>query len=347
MFEAAGYSTVVPGWPDDPPTVEGGWRHPELFAGKSVGDITEYFVQVIKGLDTKPAIIGHSFGGLITQKLAGRGLARVSVPIDPGPFRGVLPLPFSSLKAASAVLRNPANKKRSVMLTYDQFRYAFANAVDEAEAKRLYDTFPVPGSGVPLFQAAFANLNPSTEAQVDSKNPARGPMKLISGEKDHTVPWAIANASFKRQRRIKSVTEIEEVDDRGHSLVIDSGWEEVARVAKSFVDRFVLSWRQVSVGVELGPKDHNHDRENNWRDHGANPRDGDEKEDVLRQQAAWPGVLNPQEEVVRQVPAPEGDQKRAQTTTPILGRDERDTGQHDDRRGLAGDFNVTDAVIDD
>jgi pimeloyl-ACP methyl ester carboxylesterase len=143
------------------------------------------------------------------------------VPIDPGPFRGVLPLPFSSLKAASAVLRNPANKKRSVMLTYDQLRYAFAKAVDEAEAKRLYDTFPIPASGAPLFQAAFANLNPSTEAQVDSKNPARGPLKLISGEKDHTVPWAIANASSKRQRRNKSVTEIEEIDDQGHSLVLD------------------------------------------------------------------------------------------------------------------------------
>jgi pimeloyl-ACP methyl ester carboxylesterase len=239
MFDAAGYATLAVDWPDDPATVAEGRSHPELFAGKSVGDITNHIAQVIKGLTVKPAIVGHSFGGLITQKLAGQGLASVSVPIDPGPFRGVLPLPFSALKVASAVILNPANKKRSVMLSYDQFRYGFVNAVEESEAKRLYDEFPVPGSGIPLFQAAFANVNPSSEASVDTKNPARGPMKLISGEKDHTVPWAITNASFKRQRRNEAVTEIEEIKNRGHSLVIDSGWGEVADITMDFIKRFL------------------------------------------------------------------------------------------------------------
>lgn len=239
MFEAEGYATVAVDWPDDPATVAEGRSHPELFAGKSVGGITEHIAEVVKGLNVKPALVGHSFGGLITQKLAGQGLASVSVPIDPGPFRGVLPLPFSALKVASAVILNPANKKRSIMLTYDQFRYGFVNAVDESEAKRLYEEFPVPGSGIPLFQAAFANVNPSTEASVDSKSPGRGPMKLISGEKDHTVPWAIANASFKRQRRNEAVTEIEEIKGRGHSLVIDSGWQEVAETTMAFIKRFL------------------------------------------------------------------------------------------------------------
>ena len=239
MFDAAGYATLAVDWPDDPATVAEGRSHPELFAGKSVGDITNHIAQVIKGLTVKPAIVGHSFGGLITQKLAGQGLASVSVPIDPGPFRGVLPLPFSALKVASGVILNPANKKRSVMLSYDQFRYGFVNAVEESEAKRLYDEFPVPGSGIPLFQAAFANVNPSSEASVDTKNPARGPMKLISGEKDHTVPWAITNASFKRQRRNEAVTEIEEIKNRGHSLVIDSGWGEVADITMDFIKRFL------------------------------------------------------------------------------------------------------------
>jgi len=239
MFEAAGYSTVAPGWPDDPETVQEGRKRPELFAGKSVGGITDHIAEVIKALDTKPAIIGHSFGGLITQKLAGRALGVASVPIDPAPFRGVLPLPLSALKAAFPVLKNPANKKRSIMLTYEQFRFAFVNAVDEAEAKRLYEMYPVPGSGIPLFQAAFANLNPRTEAQVDSTNPDRGPMKLLSGENDHTVPWAIANASFKRQKRNSAVTEIEEMPGRGHSLVIDSGWEQVAESARTFIGRHV------------------------------------------------------------------------------------------------------------
>jgi len=240
MFEAAGYAAVSVDWPDDPATVAEGRSHPELFAGKSVGAVTDHVAEVIRGLKVKPAIVGHSFAGLITQKLAGQGLASVSVPIDPGPFRGVLPLPFSALKVASAVILNPANKKRSVMLTYDQFRYGFVNAVNESEARSLYDDFPVPGSGIPLFQAAFANVNPSTEASVDSKNPSRGPMKIISGEKDHTVPWAIANASFKRQRRNEAETEIEEIKNRGHSLVIDSGWQEVADVTLAFIRRFLV-----------------------------------------------------------------------------------------------------------
>jgi pimeloyl-ACP methyl ester carboxylesterase len=199
--------------------------------------VTDHFADVIGRLDQKPAIVGHSFGGLITQKLAGLGLGSVSVAIDPGPFRGVLPLPRSALKAAWPVIGNPANRKRAVMLTEAQFRFAFANAVDEQEAKLLYETFPVPGSGIPLFQAAFANINPGTEAKVDSRSPNRGPIKIISGQKDNTVPWAIANASFKRQKRNKSTTEIQEIPGRGHSLVIDSGWPEVAAAALDFIKR--------------------------------------------------------------------------------------------------------------
>ena len=163
-------------------------------------------------------MIGHSFGGLLAQILAGRGLSAASVAIDPAPFRGVLPLPISALQSAVPVLGNPANRHRAVPLTYEQFRYAFANAVSEDEAKELYDTFAVPASGAPLFQAATANLNPWTEAKVDHKNPERGPLLIISGEKDHTVPWAIANASYKKQKKNKGVTEIVEMQGRGHAL---------------------------------------------------------------------------------------------------------------------------------
>jgi non-heme chloroperoxidase len=187
----------------------------------------------------KPAVIGHSFGGLIAQILAGRGLSAATVAIDPAPFRGVLPLPLSALKSSAPVLGNPANRHRAVPLTYDQFRYAFANAVSEDEAKQLYETFAVPGSGVPLFQAAAANLNPWTEAKVDTKNPDRGPLLIIDGELDHTVPWAIANASYKRQKRNPRVTEITKMANRAHALVIDSGWREVADTALGFVRRFV------------------------------------------------------------------------------------------------------------
>jgi pimeloyl-ACP methyl ester carboxylesterase len=239
VFEEAGYTTLTPGWPDDPETVEEAQAHPEVFANKTVGQVADHYEEVIQKLEKRPAVIGHSFGGLLTQIVAGRGLSAASVAIDPAPFRGVLPLPISALKSAAPVLGNPLNRHRAVPLTYEQFRFAFTNAVGEDEAKELYETFAVPAPGAPLFQAASANLNPWTEAKVDSKNPKRGPLLIVSGEKDHTVPWAIANASYKKQKRNKGVTEIVEIPNRGHSLTIDSGWREVADTALAFVKRFL------------------------------------------------------------------------------------------------------------
>jgi pimeloyl-ACP methyl ester carboxylesterase len=214
-------------------------RHPEVFAHKTVGGVADHFGAVIGQLSKKPVLVGHSFGGLLVQILAGRGLAAASVAIDPAPFRGVLPLPLSALKSASPVLGNPANHGRAVPLTYDQFRYAFANAVSEDEAQELYATFAVPAAGAPLFQAATANLNPWTEVKVKSKAADRGPLLIVSGENDHTVPWAIANASFKKQKRNEAVTEIVEMKGRGHALTIDHGWREVAQTSLDFVGRFV------------------------------------------------------------------------------------------------------------
>ena len=238
VFEEAGLTPLTPGWPDDPATVEEANANPDVFARKTVGQVADHFADVIKQLTMKPAVIGHSFGGLLTQILAGRGLAAASVAIDPAPFRGVLPLPISALKSASPVLHNPANRHRAIPLTFEQFHFAFANAVSDDEAKQLYDTYAVPASGAPLFQAASANLNPWTEAKVDTKNPDRGPLLIISGEKDNTVPWAIANASYKKQQRNESLTEITQMPNRGHSLTIDGGWREVADTALAFVRRF-------------------------------------------------------------------------------------------------------------
>ncbi|MDQ1361640.1 MAG: hypothetical protein QOJ44_2017 [Acidimicrobiaceae bacterium] len=239
LFEDAGYATLAPGWPDDPNTVDEANRHPEVFAHKTVGQVADHFDEVVTLLTKKPALVGHSFGGLLAQILAGRGVSAASVAIDPAPFRGVLPLPISALKSSSPVLGNPANRGRAVPLTYEQFRYAFANAVTEEEAKELYTTYAVPASGAPLFQAATANLNPWTEAKVKTKGPDRGPLLILDGEKDNTVPWAIANASFKRQKRNENVTEIIKVPDRGHALTIDHGWREVAQISLDFVRRFV------------------------------------------------------------------------------------------------------------
>jgi pimeloyl-ACP methyl ester carboxylesterase len=239
LFDAAGYISIMPHWPDDPETVDEAKADPAAFAGKSVGEVADHVGNVIGGLDKKPAVIGHSFGGLLAQIIAGRGQSVATVAIDPAPFRGVLPLPISALRAGSPVLRNPLNRNRAVPLTYDQFRYAFANAVSEDEARALHETFAVPAPGRPLFQAAAANLNPWTEAAVDTNNPERGPLLIISGEKDNTVPWSIAKASYDQEAHNPGVTEIKEIKNRGHSLTIDSGWQEVAQTALDFVKRFV------------------------------------------------------------------------------------------------------------
>ena len=199
----------------------------------------EHFAHLLDLLDKRPAVVGHSFGGLVAQMLAGRGLAAATVAVDPAPFRGVLPLPYSALKSASPVLGNPANRNRAVPLTYDQFRYAFANAVSDDEAMDLYEKFAVPASGRPVFQAAAANLNPWTEDKVDTDNPARGPLLIISGESDHTVPPSLARAAYKKQKDNKGVTEFLSIPDRGHSLTIDAGWEKVADIALAFVKRFL------------------------------------------------------------------------------------------------------------
>jgi non-heme chloroperoxidase len=238
LFEEAGYVALMPGWPDDPETVADAKANPEVFARKGIGEIADYEEGIIRRLDRKPVVIGHSFGGLMTEILAGRGLAAASVAISPAPFRGVLPLPISSVRAASVALRNPVNWNRAVPLTYEQFRYSFANVVGEDEAKELYLGYSVPGSGEALFQAAAANLNPWSEAKVDTKNPARGPMLIIAADSDHTVPWAISNASYKREKHNPGVTEIVQMENRGHSLTIDKGWREVAETALAFAKRF-------------------------------------------------------------------------------------------------------------
>ena len=238
-FAQAGYSPLTPDWPDDPATVEEARANPSVFARKTLEQIAEHTTEIIRALDTKPAIVGHSTGGLLAQMLAGRGLSAATVAIDPGIFRGVLPLPVSALRVAGPFLINPLSRRRAITLTCDQFRYGWANELSEREAKELYDTFHVAGSGISLAQMGNANLNPWTEAKVHTKNPERGPLLIIEGEKDHTVPWAIAHATYKRQRRNPAVTNLVKIPNRGHSLTIDQGWPEVAQTALDFLQRSV------------------------------------------------------------------------------------------------------------
>src|SRR5262245_6363303 len=238
LFEEAGYPPVTPDWPGDPETVEEARANPDVLAKKTLNEIADHTIEIINALDKKPALIGHSTGGLLAQMLAGRGLSAATVAVDPGVFRGVLPLPPSVLKGVGPFLINPRTRGRAITLTFDQFKYGWANALDEKEAKELYEEFHVAGSGIALAQMGNANINPWTESKVDTKNPDRGPLLIIDGEKDHTVPWAIANAAYKRQKRNPGVTEIVKMENRGHALIIDHGWQEVAETALAFIKRF-------------------------------------------------------------------------------------------------------------
>lgn len=247
-FEERGFAGIAADWPDDPADVETADAEPGVFAGKTIGQAVKHHEEIIRSLDKKPILVGHSFGGLIAQILAGRSLASATVAIDPAGFRGVLPLPFSALKSAWPVLSNPANRNRAVPLTLEQFRYAFANVVSEDEAIALYRDFAVPAAGAPLFQAAAANFNPWTEDKVDTENAGRGPLLIISGDKDHTVPHAVAYAAFERQRKNTGITEFVEMPNRGHSLTIDAGWLSVAEAVYNFI-KGIPAMQQVKVAV--------------------------------------------------------------------------------------------------
>ena len=238
FFKKAGYAPLTPDWPDDPETVEQARANPDVFAKKTIGQVRDHTAEVIGALEKKPIVMGHSTGGLLAQIIADQGLSAATVAIDPGPFRGVLPLPIAALRSASPVLKNPLNRSKAITLTFPQFQYGWVNAIDdEDEQKRLYDTYHVAAPGVALMQMANANLNPWSEAKVHPKNPDRGPLLIIDGEKDHTVPWAIANAAYNRQKHNEAVTEIKKIPNRGHSLTIDNGWEEVAQTALDFVKK--------------------------------------------------------------------------------------------------------------
>jgi pimeloyl-ACP methyl ester carboxylesterase len=238
FFEQNGYAGLTPDWPDDPETVEEARANPDVLAKKTLNQVADHTQEVIERLQRKPAVMGHSTGGLLAQLIADRGLSAATVAIDPGPFRGVLPLPISTLRVSAPILLNPLNRGKAITLTLDQFKYGWANALSDEETKQLYETYHVAAPGVALMQMAYANLNPWTEAKLDPKNPERGPLLILDGEKDHTVPWAIANASYKQQRKNEAVTKIEKIPNRGHSLTIDSGWREVAQKALDFIKRF-------------------------------------------------------------------------------------------------------------
>jgi non-heme chloroperoxidase len=231
FFGAAGYAPLAPGWPGDADTAEGTRSQPDRVAGKGLDDVVEHYTRIIADLDTPPIVIGHSFGGLIAQRLLGQDLAAAAVAIDPAPAKGVYYLPPSALKVASIALRRPANRNLAVALTREQFRYGFGNAIPEQESAELYDRWNIPSPGKPLFEDALANFTPSSPAKVNTGNKSRGPLLITAGGRDHTVPHAISTATRRLYHKSPAVTDLKEFPDRGHSLTIDHGWREVAQEA--------------------------------------------------------------------------------------------------------------------
>jgi len=234
-FEQSGYRVLVPGWPGDQETVELARANPDSVADKGIDDVVEHFASIIGGLAASPVLIGHSFGGMIAEKLLGQDRAAAAIAIDAAQIKGVLPLPLSSLRATLPVFKNPANRHRSVMLTAEQFRYSFGNALSDEESGELYERWVVPAPGKPLFEAAAANFSLHSPAKVDTRNPSRGPLLLIMGGQDHTVPEAITKSTLKQYRYSPAATELLEFSDRGHSLTIDAGWSQVAKACLSWL----------------------------------------------------------------------------------------------------------------
>jgi alpha-beta hydrolase superfamily lysophospholipase len=228
LFSEAGYDPIAPGWPGDPDTVEAARANPDAIADHGIDDVTRHYQAIIDTLAARPILIGHSFGGMIAEKLLGLDYGAAAIGIDAAQIKGVLPLPLSALHSTLPVFKNPANKHRAVSLTAEQFRFSFGNAVSEEESGALYERWAIPAPGKPLFEAAAATVSLHSPAKVNTANEGRGPLLLIMGGRDHTVPEAITKATVKQYRHSSAVTDLEEFADRGHSLTIDSGWREVA-----------------------------------------------------------------------------------------------------------------------
>ncbi|WP_305093075.1 alpha/beta hydrolase [Prescottella sp. R16] len=226
-FAAAGFPTLAPTWPGEAPSIDDTRAHADDQAGIGIDEITAHFAEAIAPLHRKPIVVGHSFGGLIAQKLLAADVAAAAVAIDPAQIQGVKTIPLAQLKSSFPVLGNPANAKRSITLTPDAFAYGFGNTLARDESDELYEHWSIPSPGRPLFQAAFANFAPGSPAHVDT-GVERGPLLIVGGGRDHTVPESVSRATHHRYHKAHTENDYMVFADRGHSLTVDHGWEEIA-----------------------------------------------------------------------------------------------------------------------
>src|ERR1700678_3113539 len=244
LYRSAGYNAIAPGWPGDSNSADDTRKNPAAVANKGIDDITSGYLDVIDRLPASPIVIGHSFGGLIAQKLLSGGAAAAAIAIDPGQIKGGQPLPFAQIRSGLPVLSKPGSRRRAIALTRKQFRYGFGNALSEGESSELFDKWATPAPGQPLFEASAANFKKPSPAAVDTRKRDRGPLLIVAGGKDHTVPEVVAHAAYKLYSGSGAVTDYHAFPDRGHSLVLDHGWREVADLT--------LSWL-ASQDLRLGP----------------------------------------------------------------------------------------------
>lgn len=230
-YRARGFDVIAKSWPGMEGDIASLRANHSAIDNLGLGEVADHYQAIVQALPEPPILIGHSMGGVVVQVLLDRGLGAAGVAVDPGPLKGVLALPVSALRSAFPALKNPANNHRAVMLSAEEFHYAFTNTLDEAASETAYRRYAVPGPGRVLFQAALANLNPRAVTRVDFHNANRAPLLLIAGGEDHVAPPVVTKAEAKLQGKSEALTAYKEFPGQSHFTVGQPGWEEVADFA--------------------------------------------------------------------------------------------------------------------
>jgi alpha-beta hydrolase superfamily lysophospholipase len=235
-FRNRGFAVAAPEWPRKQGDVEELRADAEQLEGLGIQEIVDHYEAQIGALDQPPVLIGHSFGGLIVELLLDRGLGRAGVALSPAPPKGILVLPFSSLKAAAPALAHPSRWHRIVPLTLEEFTYGFVNTFSPEEAGAAYERYAVPETGQIFYEAGFANFRMNPPTEVHFKNAERAPLLIVGAEKDNTVPASLSRKQFEKYESSPAQTDYLEFEGRPHLLMAAEGWEEVAAAIDSWLD---------------------------------------------------------------------------------------------------------------
>ncbi len=235
-FAKRGFDVSAPEWPRKQGDVEEMRETADASAGLGVQEIVDHYEQLIRELDQPPVLIGHSYGGLFVELLLDRGLGRAGVSMSPAPPKGILKLPFSTLKAGAPALAHPSKRHGVVTLTLEQFTYGFVNTYSEEDAAAAYERYAVPETGQIFYEAGFANFHLHPPTQVHFKNGERAPLLIIGADSDHTVPASLSKSQYKHYERSSARTDYLEFAGRPHLHMTAPDWEEIAVAIDSWLD---------------------------------------------------------------------------------------------------------------